>query len=110
TVHNDGAAPAYDVTVTDQPDAALTTVVLTDGAAFSTDGWTAADPDLRWQIPGPIAPGASVVLRYTAALAPSSVLTDGQKVVNTADVPSYFGVAAAQRAADGFDYRDYDDV
>ncbi len=110
TVRNDGTAPAYDVTVSDQPDAELTNVVLTDGAGFSTDGWTAADPDLRWVIAGPIAPGASVTLRYTAALVASSQLTDGETVVNTADVPSYFGVPALQRAADGFDYRDYDDV
>src|SRR5262249_41617102 len=110
TVTNDGDAPAYDITVSDQPDTELTGVVLTDGAAFAVDGWTAADPDIRWVLPGPLAPGASVTLRYTAALAASSTLTDGETIANTADVPSYFGVPAGVRAVDGFDYRNYDDV
>ena len=51
-VTNTGTWPAYDVVVTDQPDAELVDVTLVNGAALSTDGWTAGDPDLRWLIPG----------------------------------------------------------
>lgn len=109
-VTNTGTSPAYDVTVTDAPDAELVNVVPTTGSASVTDGWTAGDPDLQWQIPGPIAPGDSVTLRYTADLAPSASLTPASSVVNTADVPSYWGVPQAQRTADGYDYRQYNNV
>jgi uncharacterized repeat protein (TIGR01451 family)/fimbrial isopeptide formation D2 family protein len=109
-VTNNGTAPAYDVAVADQPDPALTNVVATTGAGFVTDSWTAGDPAMRWVIPGPIQPGETVVLEYTADLVPSASLSDDQQVVNTADVPSYFGVPAAERTANGFDYREYDDV
>ncbi len=107
TVTNSGDAPAYDVTVKDtNPDAELRNVVPTDGAGFLPGGWQAGDP-LVWTIPGPIAPGAHVDLRYTAALAPSAALHDGDQAVNTADVPSYWGVPAAERATNLFDYRHY---
>ena len=110
-VTNNGTAPAYDVTVTDQPDAELTNVVATTGAGDLVDPWTAGDPDMRWLIPGPIAPGATVVLEYTADLVPSAQLNNGQQVINTADVPSYFGVPEDDRDLNpAFVYRDYDNV
>jgi uncharacterized repeat protein (TIGR01451 family)/fimbrial isopeptide formation D2 family protein len=109
-VTNNGTAPAYDVAVADQPDPALTNVVPTTGAGFVTEPWTAGDPAMRWVIPGPIQPNETVLLEYTADLVPSASLSDDQQVVNTADVPSYFGVPAAERTANGFDYRDYDNV
>ena len=111
TVTNTGTSPAYDVRVTDQPDSELRDIVPTDGAGLITDGWTAGDPDMAWMIPGPIAPGQTVTLRYTGKLAPSAELNHGQQAINTADVPSYWGVPAADRAAEpGRDYRNYDDV
>jgi uncharacterized repeat protein (TIGR01451 family)/fimbrial isopeptide formation D2 family protein len=109
-VRNTGDAPAYDVDVTDALDEErLRDVVLTDGAARATDA-DATDGSLRWTIPGPIAPGDTVTLRYTAKLAPSAALTDADTVVNTADVARYWGVPKTERDADGFDYREYTDV
>ena len=108
-ISNDGNSPAYDIRVTDQPDAELTNVVPVQGASFITDGWTSGDPDMAWTIPGPIQPGDSVVLTYTADLIPSAQLTNGQQVVNTADVPSYEGVDPADQDP-GVEYRNYDDV
>jgi uncharacterized repeat protein (TIGR01451 family)/fimbrial isopeptide formation D2 family protein len=107
-VKNTGDAPAYDVDVTDDLDAnRLTGVVLTDGAARATDG-DATDGSLRWTIPGPIAPGDTVALRYTAKLAPSATLTEGDTVVNTADVARFWGVPKTEREAHGtVDYREY---
>lgn len=110
SVRNRGNAPAYDVRVSDQPDDDLVAVLPATGAGFVTDGWSAGDRDLEWVIPGPIAPGDTVTLSYTADLGPSSALTDGETVANTADVPEFFGVPAAQRATDGFDYRTYANV
>lgn len=110
-VTNDGDSPAYDVEVSDQPDAELLNVALTDGAAYVTsDGWTTADPDIHWLIPGPIAPGATVNLRYTADLVPSAQLAQGQLADNTADVDRYWAVAEAERTANRHDYREYTDV
>ncbi len=111
TVRNTGTAPAYDVVVVDEPDAELRAVQPATVAGVAvTDGWTLADPDLRFLIDGPIAPNGTVTLTYTAELAPSSALHDADQAINTADIPSYLGVPAAERTANGFTYREYDDV
>ena len=110
-ITNNGNSPAYDVEVSDQPDFELTNVTLTDGAGLVTpDGWLAGDPDIHWLIPGPIAPGATVTLRYTADLIASAGLTQNQLVVNTADVDRYWGVAKAERDTNLHDYREYTNV
>ncbi len=109
-VTNTGTGPAFDVVVSDQPDAELTNVVVTQGAAQLTDSWSAADPDMSWLLPGPIAPGDTVELVYTADQIGSAQLQQDQQVINTADIPSYFGVPEAGRQQNGFDYIEYDDV
>lgn len=110
-VTNNGDAPAYDAVVTDQPDSELTNVVANDGPGYTvTDGWTAGDPAMSFLIPGPIAPGDTVTITYTASLVPSAQLSDLEQITNTADVPDYFGVPVAERTQNGFEYRDYDNV
>jgi uncharacterized repeat protein (TIGR01451 family)/fimbrial isopeptide formation D2 family protein len=109
-VTNTGDHDAYDATVTDAPDSELVGVTPTTGSSFVTDGWTAGDRDMTWVIPGPIAPGATVMLAYTADLAPSSQLTPASVVANTADVPSFWGVPETERTANGYDYREYTNV
>jgi uncharacterized repeat protein (TIGR01451 family)/fimbrial isopeptide formation D2 family protein len=99
-VTNDGSWPAYDVVVTDQPDAELVDVTLVDNAGLSTDGWTAGDPDLRWLIPGGIAVGASVTFTYTTKVKPATALGSGDLITNTAAIPSYWGVSTTDRTAD----------
>ncbi|HWI34426.1 MAG TPA: isopeptide-forming domain-containing fimbrial protein, partial [Lapillicoccus sp.] len=106
-VTNTGNHPAYDATVTDAPDSELVNVTPTTNASLITDGWTAGDPDMTWVIPGPIAPGATVTLEYTAQLAPSAQLAPTTTAVNTADVPSFWGVGEAERTANGYQYREY---
>lgn len=98
-VKNTGTSPAYDVDVTDALDEdRLKNVVLTGTtASYATDS-DGSDGTLAWTIPGPIAPGDTVTLTYTADLAPSSALTDGDTVVNTASVPSYWGVVTGNQA------------
>ena len=112
TVVNDGDAPAYDVTVRDVPDAALTDVEPEpEPRAEVTDEWRADDRAIAWQIAGPIAPGDSVTLRYSARLADAAGLTDGQQVDNTASAPLAYGRPAAERsdaANVDVDYRRYD--
>jgi uncharacterized repeat protein (TIGR01451 family)/fimbrial isopeptide formation D2 family protein len=100
TVRNTGDWPAYDVAVTDQPDTELVDVTLVDGAGLSTDGWTAADPDLRWSIPGPLAAGATRTFTYTATVKPGAQLAAGDQIANTARIPSYFGASTAERTGD----------
>ncbi|MEN3279136.1 MAG: hypothetical protein V7607_276 [Solirubrobacteraceae bacterium] len=109
-VKNTGNHDAFDTTVTDTPDSDLVAVVPTTGSSLVTDGWTAGDPDMTWVIPGPIAPGATVTLAYTAQLVPSAQLTPASTVVNTADVPSFWGVSQAERTANGYTYRQYTNV
>ena len=111
-VSNTGTSPAYDVEVTDTPDATLldNIVVASNPNAAVTDG-DGSDGSLGWTIPGPIAPGGSLTLTYTADLAPSSDLSDGDTVVNTADVPRFWGVPESERDANpGRDYREYTTV
>jgi uncharacterized repeat protein (TIGR01451 family)/fimbrial isopeptide formation D2 family protein len=110
-IKNTGNAPAYDVMVGDQPDAELTGVnVATVAGVTVSDGWTAGDPDITWQIAGPIAAGDSVTLTYTADLVAASGLHDAQTIANTAALPQYFGVPGATRTANpGTIYRNYTD-
>jgi uncharacterized repeat protein (TIGR01451 family)/fimbrial isopeptide formation D2 family protein len=108
-VRNTGTAPAYDVDVTDTPDAARLVGIapIANPDATVTDG-DANDGTLAWTIPGPIPAGGSVTLQYTADLASSAQLSDGDAVLNTADVTRFWGAPAAERAANpGRDYREY---
>lgn len=107
-VKNNGTSPAYDVKVSDQPDADLTDVVLADGAGFNTDPWTAGDPDMTWLIPGPIAPGETVTLTYTAHAVPSAQLNASDQAINTAK-SHYFGIPSTERVTHPtWTYREYD--
>jgi uncharacterized repeat protein (TIGR01451 family)/fimbrial isopeptide formation D2 family protein len=103
---NNGNSAAYDLTVADQPDSEITDVVLAQGAAFNTKMWTSGDPAMEWQIPGPLAPGATVTLTYTAKALPSPQLSTGSSASNTAD-SSYFGIPEAERV-NPWTYREYD--
>lgn len=111
---NYGTSPAYDVVVDDQPGALLTDVELDEGATFSVDGWTAADPHMRWVVPGPIQPGLAnaVSLTYTADLVSSAQLSNGDQIQNTADLPTYWGVPAETREEpenEGVGFIDYEE-
>lgn len=108
TVTNDSLWPAHDVVVTDRPDTELVGVTPVAGAGFVTDGWTAANPDMAWTIPGPIAPGATVTLTYTANVAAPGVVPPSSTVHNTATIDVYYGLPAAERQAHpATEYRDY---
>ena len=108
TVKNTGTWPAYDVVVTDQPDSELTDVVQTGGASYLVDSWTAADPDLRWVVPGPLDPGATMTFTYTATVKAAGDVDPGAQIKNTAAIPDYFGAPESERtAAPGTTWRDY---
>jgi fimbrial isopeptide formation D2 family protein/uncharacterized repeat protein (TIGR01451 family) len=101
-VKNTGSSAAYDLVVDDLPDAELTDVALSAGVSTSrnTDGWTAEDRDLRWVVPGPVAPGESVTFTYTAKVRPGSTLVSGDPIANTAKVTEAYGLPKATRDAD----------
>ena len=105
TVTNEGDSPAYEVVVKDDnPQGVLRNVDPTgagnEGSGFLVAGWAPRDP-LQWTIPGPIAPGGVVHLQYTAALAPSAELHQGDLIENIADVPVYYGAPESQRIEEG---------
>ncbi|MFN8141001.1 MAG: isopeptide-forming domain-containing fimbrial protein [Solirubrobacterales bacterium] len=111
-VTNNGTSPAYDLTVTDQPDPALTNIQVNHSPVFEVPVLPVNSNDpIQWFIPGPIDPGESVTLTYTADLVPSAQLHNMQQVVNTAELPSYWGVSAGEREDPdnaGIDYREYE--
>jgi large repetitive protein len=105
TVTNEGDSPAFNVVVKDDnPQGVLREVDPTgagnEGSGFLIAGWAKGDP-LEWIIPGPLAAGETVHLQYTAELAPSSVLHQGDLIENIADVPTYFGAPESQRNEEG---------
>ena len=110
-VRNTGDSPAYDIDVNDTPNAELRNVALAaNGAATVTDSWGAPGDDIDWNIPGPIAAGATVTLDYTADLPDVTAMKDGDAFVNTASIQHAYGVALAARTTrpgPQFLYRDY---
>jgi len=105
-VKNNGTSPAYDVVVTDKPDDEIVNVVNVAGAGFATQNWTPGDHNMAWKIPGPIAPGATVTLTYTASTVGSAALHTGQTAVNTAKANKYFGIPEVDRT-NPWTYREY---
>lgn len=120
-IENTGTSPAYDVVVTDTPDARLTD--FTPSAGISTTAVTDGDPSdgtLGWFVPGPILPGAgnAITLTYTLdipnTLDPTDELVSAAELTNTADIPQYFGQPNAVRTdpannvvGDEVAYREY---
>ena len=118
TIRNTGTSDAYDLTVTDTPDARLVNAVVTsgtsNGVAYTVVDGDLGDGTLSWSIDGPLAPGADVVITYSADVWPATVADEvvlAEEILNTADVPSYWGVPEATRTANPqYPYRNYDDV
>ncbi|MEZ5250087.1 MAG: hypothetical protein R2713_13020 [Ilumatobacteraceae bacterium] len=86
---------AHDISVVDAPDGDLVNVVVPASAGPITvvDGTA---PNLEWLI-STIAPNSSVTITYTADLAASAALHDGEQILNVADVPTYYGASEATR-------------
>ncbi len=115
TVTNNGAgnlSDAHDLTVVDTlPDLAYVTVAAVSGGGV----YDAAADTITWTVTGPLAPAASVSFTYDVTLdTPLGVGVEnvaGAELVNTADVPSYFGVSSVDRATNAtFTFIEYDDV
>jgi uncharacterized repeat protein (TIGR01451 family)/fimbrial isopeptide formation D2 family protein len=113
-VHNEGDSPAYDAEVTDALDPALTNVQVVSGPGFSVvTPWTEATHSMTLGIAGPVAPGGSVTIEYTAEFVAAALLHDGQTVENTAHLPLYYGVPKAERdthaGEPSWEFREYED-
>lgn len=115
TVTNTGTSDAHNVTVTDL--ASDTTWAFNNTTVVAGVTNTDATPvgGLEWTIDGPIPPLGSVTVTYEltvpAGFDASDEIAAGPEQTNTADVPSYFAIDAATRAANpDRDFRDYDDV
>ncbi len=68
----------------------------TGASLIGADPTTGAGGTLTWTIPGPIDPGASVLLTYSARLAPSAGLTTAPQV-NRADITGYASLPSGGR-------------
>jgi fimbrial isopeptide formation D2 family protein/uncharacterized repeat protein (TIGR01451 family) len=114
TSTNSGTSPAYDSVVTD-PLPSLTP--CTTVSAISGGGTCdAATNTITWSIPSltNVAPGNTVSFTYQVLVPATLTATDenpaGPELVNTADIPSYYGVPAASRndpANTGITYAHY---
>lgn len=112
-VTNTGTSAAYEVTVTDTPDARMLLGTVAAGSGYTVVDGNPADGTLSWNIAGPIAVGATVTITYSlqvpAGLSEVDEVTSGAEIINTADVPLYRGVPLASRVG-GQTYIDYNDV
>jgi uncharacterized repeat protein (TIGR01451 family)/fimbrial isopeptide formation D2 family protein len=93
-VTNEGSSTAYDFDVEDTPGAHL--VEITPGPVGPGITAPTGEP-LVWHV-DELAEGASIELTYTAKLAVSGGLANGDKVENLAEVPVYFGLTPAEQA------------
>lgn len=114
-VENAGTSDANDITVTDTPDNRLVPISIIDGPGYVVEDADPSDGTLEWTIAGPLAAGDFVTITYDVQIPATLNSGDeqalGPEVVNIADVPSYYGVPAAERAAHpSFTYRNYNDV
>ncbi len=109
---------AYDLVIVDTlPERLSLTLPIADGGVWVPDA-TPGDGvggTITWAVAGPVAPMASVTRTYQATveagLDSGDEDTGSREAANTADVTSYFALAAATRATyPGFTYREYDDV
>ena len=118
-ITNSGTAPAYNVSVADAlPASGLTEVKTIENAPITSheaEVTKETASELAWTIPAlgtPATPGKTITLEYTAKLAPVTTLHQGQEIANTAKVPTYFGVPAAERTGKSYfneeiKYREY---
>ncbi len=113
TVQNTGDWPAYDVQILDSADLPAPSQIASL-AITGNGGTTEVDTDitdgdgLEFAYPGPLAAGASLTITYTVTLTPSASNHEGDQVVNTVTVPSFYAVSGPDRAADpGRAYRTY---
>ncbi|MFN8021235.1 MAG: SdrD B-like domain-containing protein [Acidimicrobiales bacterium] len=97
-ITNSSNWPAYDISVVDSPDSDLVNVTVppSSGVVTVVDGTV---PALQWDI-STIAANSSVTITYTAQLAGSASLHDGEPIVNTADVSAYYAEPLATRQGD----------
>jgi large repetitive protein len=113
-VTNTGTSPAHDIVITDTPDSRLTGFTSTPPVGVTEIDTDPSDGTLEWITAGPIAPGASITITYSVTIPSTLDETDevvGAEVVNTADVPSYYGASEATRTANPtVTYRNYTDV
>jgi len=98
-VTNNGDGPAHDITVVDT----LPTAGESDPVSITGGGVFASTParTITWTITGPLAAGASVSFTYETTAGPSSVLSNNQTLVDTADVTQYWGLSSAARTQVG---------
>ncbi|HEU5149546.1 MAG TPA: SdrD B-like domain-containing protein [Iamia sp.] len=98
---------AHDLTIVDTlpADLVLDEATISHGGTYDEVAGT-----ITWTLAGPFAPGASTpALTYKGTIADSAGLGAGDTLVNTAEITSSYGVAAAERQADpDRPYREYE--
>ncbi|MEO1170652.1 MAG: hypothetical protein AAFX94_01185, partial [Myxococcota bacterium] len=108
---DDSDAPAHDIEVTDTIPAELLAEVQgtdTSGGGDAGSASIGAGNVLRWTVPGPLAPGETATLTYTAEFAPAVTIAVAGPLVNRATLDRYGSrdgpdARAIDPATDGFD-------
>ncbi|HEY4278469.1 MAG TPA: isopeptide-forming domain-containing fimbrial protein [Conexibacter sp.] len=119
-ITNNGDSPAFDGDIVDTPNANLTDFTITDitppigtePRVTVTNGGNNGQP-MTFHFDGPLDPGDSVRISYTARAVAAAGLTTGDSLDGTVTVPDYFGVPSSERtdsANSTVTYRDYRDV
>ncbi|MCP4964059.1 MAG: isopeptide-forming domain-containing fimbrial protein [bacterium] len=114
TVANGGAngSDAHNITVVDT----LTDLSYISVGPITGGGvWDPGTDTITWIVAGPLATGNSLSFTYDVTIdTPLGVGVENPsaaELINTADVPSYFGVSASDRAANpAWSFNEYDDV
>lgn len=96
-VRNTGDGPAFDVVVSDLVPAGLVDVTMAAGNPGSvTDGWTLADPDVRFSVPR-IDPGEEITLVYSATIDPA--ITGSVELSTDAEIVEAFVAPEGERTS-----------
>ena len=85
-VTNTGSSTAYDVPVSDTPDAFLTSVAT--ASPLRSKGWTALDPRVEWFLPT-LAAGQSVTFDVSGLVAADYMVSGIRELTNTATITGY---------------------
>ncbi len=84
----ENASPAFDLTVVDRLPSGVVVTSIGSGGALAGSDAALGGGSITWRLPGPVAPGASTTLEYTARLADSPRI-DADPLPNTVTVEDY---------------------
>ena len=122
TVTSTGTSDAHDITVVDTVPNGLTPLAAVGGTPVNATGqtitgdsgsiglWNQTARTITWTIAGPLAAAPAATVDYDAVVDASDTLTRGIELTNTADIPTFYGIALADRVQIVTDNGGNDDI